>query len=162
MKFAGYRLMKRSESLQSFSREHHDALMFCLLLKKGVNRKVALSTLRDFIYQFWHHDLEPHFQSEEKVLVPLLERFQFPVNIIRSIKLDHDIIRTIQHRINMGAVSHKTIENFSMLIEQHIRFEERVAFEQIQRLIPEKELFDLHLAENTESVCKTYPVKFWE
>ena len=154
--------MKRSESLQSYSREHHDALMFCLLLKKGVRRNVALTTLKDFIHQFWQHDLEPHFLSEEKVLVPLLERFQFPLNIISSIKLDHDIIRTIQHRIDMGAVSHQTIENFSLLIEQHIRFEERVAFEQIQRLIPEKELFDLHSAGNSDSVCKTYPVKFWE
>ena len=154
--------MKRSESLQSLSREHHDALMFCLLLKKGVRRHVALTTLKDFINQFWRYDLEPHFQNEEMTLVPLLERNHFPASIIRSMKTDHDVIRTIQHRIDMGAVSLQTIENFSLLIEQHIRFEERVVFERIQQVIPENELFALHFEKKTESVCKTYPVKFWE
>ena len=105
--------MKRSESLQSYSREHHDALMFCLLLKKGVRKNVELTTLKDFIHQFWHHDLEPHFENEERVLVPLLERFQFPLNIISSIKLGHDIIRTIQHRIDMSRFTSNYREFFN-------------------------------------------------
>ena len=154
--------MKRSESLQALSREHHDALMFCLLLKKGVRKHVALDTLKDFIHQFWRFDLEPHFQNEEMILIPLLERNRFPQNLIRSIKTDHDIIRNIQHRIDIGGISYKTIENFSNVLDQHIRFEERLVFESVQEIIPENELFTLQFGKKTESICKTYPVKFWE
>ena len=49
--------MKRDASLQPLSRQHHDALMACLMIEKGVRKNTDLKILQDFTRQFWEKDV---------------------------------------------------------------------------------------------------------
>jgi hypothetical protein len=156
--------MKRDASLQPLSRQHHDALMACLMIEKGVRKHTDLKVLQDFTRQLWEKDLDKHFILEENHLVPYLRRKHFPEYIIQSLLRDHELLRVISARILNGGASYQGFLAFSTLLEQHVRFEERLVFEKAQEMIPGPELVELtsHFPEQTSAICKNYPVKFWE
>jgi hemerythrin-like domain-containing protein len=156
--------MKRDVSLQPLSRHHHDALMACLMIEKGVRKQTDLKVLQDFTRQLWDKDLNDHFKLEETHLVPSLRQKQFPEYILQSLLRDHELLRVLSARILNGGASYKGFLAFSTLLEQHVRFEERLVFEKAQEMLPEQELRQVgsHFPDNKNAFCKNYPVKFWE
>ena len=156
--------MKRDPGLQPISRQHHDALMACLMIEKGVRKQTDLKILQDFTRKVWDNDLSRHFTLEENYLVPQLRQRKFPEYIIQSLLRDHELLRVLSQRILNGGASYQGFLTFSTLLEQHVRFEERLVFEKAQELIPEAELKELgaHFPSTTEAICKNYPNKFWE
>ena len=156
--------MKRDIGLQPISRQHHDALMACLIIEKGVRKKADLKVLQDFTRKVWDHDLSGHFSLEENYLVPQLRQRKFPEYIIQSMLRDHELLRVLSQRILNGGASYQGFLTFSTLLEQHVRFEERLVFEKAQELMPEEVLREVgaHFPSHTEGICKNYPVKFWE
>jgi hypothetical protein len=56
--------MKRDVHLQPLSRQHHNALMAVLLLKKGVQKQADVTVMKDFILFIWEHELVHHFEAE--------------------------------------------------------------------------------------------------
>ena len=156
--------MKRDAGLQPISRQHHDALMACLIIEKGVRKQTDLKILQDFTRKVWDNDLSRHFTLEENYLVPQLRQRKFPEYIIRSLLRDHELLRVLSQRILNGGASYQGFLTFSTLLEQHVRFEERLVFEKAQELIPESELQEVgaHFPSNVDAICKNYPNKFWE
>ena len=57
-----------------------------------------------------------------------------------------------------------TEEAFATLLEQHIRFEERTYFPEVEKILTEKQLRQIgeHLQNDDHTNCMNYPVKFWE
>lgn len=156
--------MKRDVSLQPLSWQHHDALMACLMIQKGVRKKTDLKVLQDFTRQLWERDLNTHFYLEEHHLVPYLRQRHFPEYILQSLLRDHELLRVLSQRILNGGVSYEGLMAFSKLLEKHVRFEERLVFEKVQELVPENELRKMgeHFPSQPANTCKNYPVKFWE
>ena len=156
--------MKRSESLQPLSRQHHDELLSCLLIKKGVNKKADVKVLADFTNLFWKDDFIKHIKAEEEILIPFLVKHRFENRFINMLKTDHIMINAVLDRLNTFDRRHKTFEIFADLVEQHIRFEERVVFEKIQEQLSEKDMTELgrQLHNIQYRKCTDYPVKFWE
>ncbi|HEY0678266.1 MAG TPA: hemerythrin domain-containing protein [Chitinophagaceae bacterium] len=156
--------MKRDVSLQPLSWQHHDTLMACLMIEKGVRKKTDLKVLQDFTRQLWDRDINAHFLLEENHLVPYLRQKQFPEYIIQSLLRDHELLRVLSQRVLNGGASYEGFLAFSKLLEKHVRFEERLVFEKVQELIPENELriVGSHFPSQPANTCKSYPVKFWE
>ena len=156
--------MKRDKQLHPLSWQHHDELISCLLIKKGIKKNVESVILKDFIFTFWKDDLEKHMKSEEEILLPALARNHFEPHYIRIIKTDHDLIRILIERMQIFDESHRFFELFATLVEQHIRFEERFIFPLVQELIEEPEMDRLGaLLGNVHTRnCNNYPIKFWE
>lgn len=156
--------MKRSNGLQPLSRQHHDELLSCLLIKKGVSKKADLKVLTDFTNLFWKDDLTKHIKAEEEILLPFLVKHRFENRFINILKTDHSLINVLIDRLNTFDKRHKLFQIFADLVEQHIRFEERFVFEKIQEQLGEKELDELGLQLNNIQYrkCTDYPVKFWE
>ena len=146
------------------SRQHHDELLSCLLIKKGVNKKADLKLLTDFTNLFWKDDFLKHIKAEEEILIPFLVKHRFEDRFINILKTDHSMIHAVLDRLNTFDRRHKIFEIFANLVEQHIRFEERFVFEKIQEQVSEKDLDELGLKLNTIQYrkCTDYPVKFWE
>ena len=154
--------MKRAEALQPLSHQHHNSLMACLLLKKGIARKANQSTLNDFLSKFFREDIEPHFEAEEKHLLPLLD--QLKPSYGKILRSDHALLRILASRFINQFASFDYLSSFATLLENHIRFEERLVFNFIQQhLTPlaEAEL-GKKLAVLGAKRCTDYPVKFWE
>ncbi|MEJ7738569.1 MAG: hemerythrin domain-containing protein [Chitinophagaceae bacterium] len=156
--------MKRDKSLQPLSWQHHNELMSCVLIKKGVKKEADIVLLTDFTNTFWKDDLKKQITVEEEILIPFLVRHQVEDRYINMIRTDHSIFHSILERLNTFDQRHRVFEIFATLIEQHIRFKERILFGRMQETISEKELEELglklHLVQYKK--CTDYPVKFWE
>jgi hemerythrin-like domain-containing protein len=129
-----------------------------------VKKNADLKVLQDFTRHIWEKDINKHFILEENYLVPQLRQKKFPEYLIRSLLNDHDLIRNFSVRLLNGGASYSLFTAFASLLEQHVRFEERVVFERAQEMIPEGELEKLakHFPQEHSTSCKDYPVKFWE
>ena len=156
--------MKRDKSLTPFSWQHHDELLSCLLIKKGVQKKADISLLTYFTNIFWKDDLQKHIETEENVLIPFLLKHRFEGKYLNIMKTDNSIIHSVFDRLNKFDHRHKVFEIFADLVEQHIRFKERFIFGKVQEILSEKELEELGLKLHNihKKKCTDYPVKFWE
>jgi hemerythrin-like domain-containing protein len=159
--------LHRDQALQPLSRQHHQGLMVSLLLSKGLKKNLATKPMRDFILQFWQDDLQKHFEVEEQVLVPVAKNYASLEPLITRMLVEHQQIVLIINRINNEARAEQleTIKEFADKLEQHIRFEERELFEQIQLTLRAEDLSVLDEAFKTISekdFCDRYDNKFWE
>lgn len=154
--------MKRHDNLQALSRQHHNELLACLLLKKGIQKKADLRVMQEFTKQFWHNDLRHHVAEEEKKLIPFLQTRQALKQYVHVLHNDHQLIERIFDRSQNGYLSYSTLQLFAGYVEEHIRFEERVVFAAMQELLPESDWKELVFEDAQQKDCATYTVKFWE
>jgi hemerythrin-like domain-containing protein len=154
--------MKRHDNLQPISRQHHNLLLGCLLLKKGVRKKADLQVMQDFIKQLWKTDLSRHVALEEKNLLPFLMRYPSLHCYAAILHNEHELIERIYERNSNGQISYRNVEILAETLEHHIRFEERVLFERLQLQLPD-EIDKIVVEEDSGATdCSLYPVKFWE
>lgn len=155
--------MKRDQNLQPLSRQHHNALMAVLLLKKGVAKNADKEVMKNFILSLWNDELKEHFLLEEqefseyhqnKILSPFIEQMY----------QEHQVIRQLVHDLFSDSATTQIFKKIYQILEQHVRFEERVLFPAIEKVLSHDVLnamgkqFSL-LPQNS---CVNFPVKFWE
>lgn len=155
--------MQRSIALQPLSRDHKSLLMACLLIQKGLGKKAAIEVIVDFFLQCWYKEIVPHLEEEEKVLIPLLVKYPVGKDFAAAILGDHELLRTSVTHLNQDALNERLMANLADQLEQHIRFEERIVFQQMQEFIPDEILNQLIFPENNHpAICNNYPNHFWE
>ncbi len=137
--------------------------MTCLLVRKGLSRQAPLATVIDFFRQSWAQDILPHMVAEEATIVPLLQSSPSGKPFADTILRDHELLRNSVAHLQMEGNHERLLSNLADLLEKHIRYEERIVFQEMQSFIPANKLAQLHIEENqTEPVCNSYPVHFWE
>lgn len=151
--------IKRHVSLQPLARDHHEGLMAVLLLEKGYKKKVALHHLQDFCIHFYETALTSHFEVEEKAAKSLLNHPELKAGIEKMLH-DHAQIKLIAQEIQIQP-SYELIEKFATALKEHIRFEDRVLFVQLERWASETSLSSFIHPESQRNFCEVYPVKFW-
>lgn len=155
--------MQRAVSLQPLSRQHKSALMTCLLIRKGVSKQASLTVMTDFLLQCWKQELKPHFEQEEKSLIPLLNSYPEGKSFATIILRDHELWRTAMTHLEQANITYRLLGDLADQLEQHVRYEERIVFPSLESTLTPAQLSQLHLEEDHQSaVCNTYPVKFWE
>lgn len=135
---------KRHPSLVPLSRDHHDGLMLALRLRQG---KKAL--LRDwshdpawqanYVVQFFHRHLVPHFEAEEKVLFPTMKKYaNESLKIIETLLNQHGEMKTRVEKLeNPERTNLETeLKDFGDLLERHIRIEEDSLFPMFEGSVP--------------------------
>jgi hypothetical protein len=154
--------MKRVLALQPLSHQHHNTLTACLLIKKGIQKKADKKVLRDFTMKLWNDDVRHHMQAEEQFVSPHLKKVNAQYDSL--VKRDHETLRLLAERIKVSENGYTVYNVFASLLEQHVRFEERVVFNKMQEHLSEPELSQLGASLNGLSgkKCTDYPVKFWE
>ncbi|MEZ4900228.1 MAG: hypothetical protein R2806_25545 [Saprospiraceae bacterium] len=148
--------IKRMEALRPLSREHHQALLLCWKIRAAFAKKIPLIRVKKYTDWFFIHHIQPHFEVEEQYIFPILGE-QHP--FVKKALMQH-------RRIAKLFVEEEQIERSLSRLEDelagHIRFEERMLFNEVQkvasrqelRLIAEKHPFH-HFEENTKDV-------FWD
>jgi iron-sulfur cluster repair protein YtfE (RIC family) len=155
--------MQRAEALQPLSRDHKSALMTCLLIRKGVSKHAPVAEMADFFLSCWHTEIAPHFAKEEEILIPILNNYPQGKLFAETILRDHELIRTGVVHLGHHALNERLLDDLAKQLEQHIRYEERLVFQEIQQFIPASELAKIHFLENAHpAVCNNYPNHFWE
>jgi iron-sulfur cluster repair protein YtfE (RIC family) len=124
----------RAPALVPLSRDHHEALVQALLLRRSAGRPAAALAFLDF----HRAELEGHMADEEDVVLPAAETVD-PLGTAR-IREEHGEIRglatALAAAVKAGEEIAATMESLSRLLHDHVRYEERVFFMGLQEALP--------------------------
>ncbi|HEX6734306.1 MAG TPA: hemerythrin domain-containing protein [Azonexus sp.] len=116
--------MKRSAALRQLSREHHTALSLALRIAKATT-PAAREALLATVPALFRGELEPHFQEEERDLLPQLAAAGEAALVVRTLD-EHVQMRALVAAIGEGDAA--ALAAFGTLLQAHVRFEERELF----------------------------------
>lgn len=154
--------IKRTIELQPLSRQHHNGLLFCFFIEKGIKKHADKILMKDFCMYFWENDLQHHFEIEEINLAKFSSYDLLREGISRMLD-EHLYIRKFFQNPEV-LIEYSIFDQLQLLIDKHIRFEERELFPLIQSTISPDEMQELGVAFENElnNNCAQYPIKFWE
>lgn len=136
--------IKRHITLKPLSREHHHSLLLCWKIRTGFKKGVETDRIKRYVDWFFRDHIQPHFKVEEKYIFPILGMEN---TLVKQAMADHR--RLLRLFLSSDEVE-KTLSLIEEKLEQHIRFEERVLFNEIQQVAtPEQlKLFNQHHEEH--------------
>jgi len=130
--------MKRDPSLRNLSSEHHSGLVIARKARKAADLDAAAQTAAwESIRQIFRTELEPHFQTEERGVLPAL-REAGEVELVERTLREHRAMRAL-----IAANRPANLGPFAEALKAHIRFEENELFEIAQRVLGSERLAQL-------------------
>ncbi|OZU88065.1 hypothetical protein CIL03_13100 [Virgibacillus indicus] len=140
--------INRHESLKPLSRHHMIGLHVALKLKRAgtEDSRWSVEEIKQDTKEFWDPDGQEHFREEEEILLPAYSLFadieKQPE--ITEMLLEHVKIRAgMDEVLNTDTVNLAQMHKLGILLEAHIRKEERVVFPMIEKALPEEMLVEL-------------------
>lgn len=146
--------IKRHESLQPLSREHHHGLLLCWKIRQGLQKEIALERIKAYVDWFWDTHLKFHFEVEEKYIFSILPT-EHPM--VQQALDEHLQIKDLILNQNN---TQQNLESLEKVLNDHIRFEERVLFNEIQNIATPAQLSEIDLHHN-EIFTDTWEDEFW-
>lgn len=139
--------MKRHRALVPLSHDHHRALVEARRLRRaagGSDPEAAAAFLR-----FFARESREHFREEEEALFPLVVGFPEAREPLARALLEHQRVRALaallQRRLDGGGDVAESMRELGELLESHVRYEERLLFPLIERLLDDATLAGLDL-----------------
>lgn len=131
--------MKRIPELRSLSEDHHHGLVLARRARRGATGGEGLdaATVWVEVRRRFEEELEPHFRIEETYLAPPLEALG-ELQLVQRLHEEHTRLR--QLALGLEERTSKELDRFGLLLEKHIRFEEREFFQVAQECLDEKAL----------------------
>ena len=126
--------IKRERSLQPFSREHHHSLLLCWKIRAGFAKGIEIGRIKLYADWFFENHIRQHFREEEEHVFPLLGAGH---ELVKKAIGDH---RKISRLFKNQDEIEKSLSLIEETLESHIRFEERVLFNEIQHVATPREL----------------------
>lgn len=132
----GRKPIKRNEHIVPLSRDHHEGLLLCWKLRKGVQEGIAPYRMWRYVAWFWDQHLTEHFREEEELL---FTKVSHP-DADRALDEHRQIKRQVDD-ITRGVTEAPTaFTALADLIDRHIRFEERELFPLLEELLSPEQL----------------------
>ena len=157
--------IRRSPQLAPLSREHHEGLLAVWKIRQGISKGIPAARISLFVQWFWQAHLQRHFEKEECVLTPVLSR-RHP--LVQRMFAEHEEIKKLVaencgHRdteISSAQVL-KKLERLAQLLHDHIRFEERQLFGEVEKAASEEQLHQLFEQLKDEKSTAVWEDEFW-
>lgn len=142
-----YKGIKRHESLKPLSRHHTHALHIALKLSRIGTDKSLLTPeeMKKELSEFWDPNGQQHFREEEEILLTTFARYaSIDRPEVTDMLLEHVTIRSLIDTILCSStIDIKTMHKLSVILEKHVRKEERIIFPMIEKALPEEVLIKL-------------------
>lgn len=152
--------IKRATELQYLSHQHHQVLIVCWKIRAGLAKPGAIESLQKFVIHFYKNYLQPHFHIEETHLYPSLGNHH---PLIQQALAEHRQLQQILDNLSQAPEQYTLLEH---LLTQHIRFEERVLFNEIQQHATPEQLQAIAAADTGTDKgfvsIEQWEDKFWE
>lgn len=126
--------IKRHPSLQEYSRDHHQALLLCWKIKVGLSKGIAVDRIKLYVNWFYENHILKHFQLEEKYMFPVLGN-KHPL-VIQALE-EHKLLLAL---FKDTSDVKKSLSELHVKLKEHIRFEERILFNEIQNVATNEQL----------------------
>jgi len=147
--------IKRHKALQPFSRDHHHGLLLCWKIRKGLLSNIEPERIKRYTTWFYTNYLLPHFAAEEEHIFTILGN-------------EHDLIKKClsEHRrlSRLFEDQNDIVKSLSLIeeeLENHIRFEERVVFQEIQKMATSEQLHIIEEIHNGLKFEENLSDPFW-
>jgi|SRR5690606_60491 len=147
--------LKRHKALQPLSREHHHGLLLSWKIRAGFSKNVAPERIRTYANWFFENHLIPHFEIEERIIFPILEKNH---EFIKRAMSEH---RRLKRLFSETEDDTKILSKIEEELEQHIRFEERVLFPEIQKVATDTQLLHIEKIHQPELFIDKLDDEFW-
>ncbi|WP_339649461.1 hemerythrin domain-containing protein [uncultured Salegentibacter sp.] len=134
--------IKRHEALKPLSREHHHGLLLCWKIRQGVKKEVEVARIKAYTEWFKIHYLDPHFEAEEEHIFPVLGNEH---ELVKRALKEH---RRLKRLFSQDTEVEIALNNIEEELDSHIRFEERVLFNEIQEVASAEQLADIEKHHN--------------
>lgn len=130
-------MAKRHQSLVSLSHDHHHGLALALRLRQGGNALLNDGWTHDrqaqaqIVRKFYDEELSVHFRLEEEILFPaMLKHIAGSSSLIHSLIAQHRQMEDLIHQLHTDdpAALDRLLTDLGVVLEQHIRSEERELF----------------------------------
>lgn len=161
--------MKRHKALILLSHDHHKGLLLAQLLKKNAPPYKGLPTDPDgkmnYAIEAFKSDLTIHFKDEEEILFPLLRNQTTEIDkLIDELLDEHKIIEAGISSLNNSDDLVNDLDKIGVVLEEHIRKEERILFQKAQSILSDNELSSIENGigksrENFKKKCLTTSLK---
>jgi hypothetical protein len=148
--------IKRDENIQPFSRDHHHGLLLSWKIKTGFKKNIEVERIKRYTDWFYKNRLLPHFEAEEKFLFPILGNDH---ELIKKAVSEHQNLKNLFESTTDIAFNLHQIETD---LNQHIRFEERVLFNEIQSIATPEQLNMITELHQEEKFVDNASDPFWE
>lgn len=129
--------MKRHNSLIPLSQDHHHGLMLAQLIKRGAPEYKGLPSDIEgkvkYAKESWENELRTHFSNEENILFPSVKGKNIEINeLIDDLLTEHREIEKKITELEVNNESEEKLHDLGEKLENHIRKEERILFQQLQ------------------------------
>lgn len=148
--------IKRDKALQGVSREHHHGLLLCWKIRRGFSKGIKTNRIKSYADWFYNTHLISHFEIEEKHIFPILGSDNELVK--KAISQHKKLVRLFNDTDDIS----KSLSLLEEELEQHIRFEERVLFNEIQKVATEEQLAIISKLHTNEKFNDNTDDPFWE
>lgn len=140
--------MKRHKCLTELSKDHHNGLILAQIIKKDSppykNMPADLFGKKEYTSDFYNRELVKHFNEEEEILIPFVAGKDYELDkLCNQVKEEHSQIKSLMKRLNEKEDTEEILNEIGIVLEKHIRMEERNFFEMIQKVLDEKSLDEL-------------------
>ena len=152
-------LLKRHESLRDFSMEHHEELLLSWKIKRGLAKGVALDRIVGYCKHFHDSYLSKHMEKEEKYIFSKLNPSDPDTSKLLK---EHAQIKLLIH--SLGQDSFNTLDFLRILaqeLDNHIRYEERVFVERLQKELDKEVLMKMRPDEEQIKVGMEWEDSMW-
>jgi len=151
-----YKPQKRHKALQLLSREHHHGLLLSWKIRTGFNKNISPERIKSYADWFFKNHLIPHFEMEESHIFPILDANN---ELVKRALAEH---RRLNRLFTENDDNIKTLMKIEEELEQHIRFEERVLFPEIQKVATEEQMIQIEKIHQAESFIDKLDDAFWK
>ena len=124
--------MKRDPALKPLSHDHHHALAAARRLRLAADGVDAQAEAVTFL-RFFTEESVRHFREEEERLFPLVVDHEEAQPLVVKALLEHQQLHAMAARLARGEMA--PMPDLALLLERHVRFEERELFPLIERLV---------------------------
>jgi hemerythrin-like domain-containing protein len=112
--------------------------MAAVRLKRGDTAYPETTDMAGSIERLWKEELAEHFTEEEEHLFPLPDYPDAVRSMVERALDEHRRMRELVERSARGEDVEETARQLGLLLEAHIRFEERELFPAIQEVLSEE------------------------
>jgi iron-sulfur cluster repair protein YtfE (RIC family) len=133
--------MLRDKNLVPLSRQHQHALALCVRLDRALQSDpLDLDAWQSEIRAMFEQEIETHFSAEEQVLFPAASRHAQLSGIVEELRAEHQALRDLFRRAGSRELRKADLSVLGQTLTSHIRKEERVLFEGMQKAMSAAEL----------------------
>jgi len=147
--------LKRHKALQPLSREHHHGLLLSWKIRSGFSKNIETKRIKVYADWFFENHLIPHFTLEETHIFTILDEDH---ELVKRALADH---RRLKRLFTNGEDATKNLHKIEEELEQHIRFEERTLFPEIQKAATEEQLALIAEIHHEEGFVDNVEDEFW-